>query len=120
MGKSILVIEDDENIQDIFRLALGFEGYTVTTASNGQEGLEALKEGPLPFLILVDLMMPVMDGWTFMEELQKLPAYAAIPVVVITAFTTHDKPDRADKILRKPVELDLLYAVAKEYAGTAV
>jgi CheY-like chemotaxis protein len=114
MGDSrrILLVEDDHVTRTSVALALELQGYEVSCAANGQEALDHLRgEGP-PCLILLDLMMPVMDGWKFREEQRRDPALAAIPVVVVSADgTTPQKAAAlgADDYLRKPVEVDELY-----------
>jgi CheY-like chemotaxis protein len=60
-------------------------------------------------------MMPVMDGWSFVEALEKEPALAAIPVVVVTAFSEARRPIEAKEIIKKPVDIDLLLSVVKRY-----
>jgi CheY-like chemotaxis protein len=114
---SILIVEDDQSIRETFKLALEVEGYTVFTASNGKEGLELLPQMPRPCLILLDLMMPVMDGWGFVDALDKSVALASIPVVVVTAFNEKAKSIRAKQIIKKPVDLDLLFVIVKQYCG---
>ena len=81
----ILVIEDDPGHCDIVRETLEEEGYSVQTAGHGAEALARLRSGPPPDLILLDLLMPVMDGWAFMAELKAPPELSAIPVVATTA-----------------------------------
>jgi len=80
--KKILIVDDDEDFQDIYRLYLRAESYQLKTASNGQEGLQVLQEGFQPDLILLDLIMPVMDGEAFYKALRSKPEWAAIPVIV--------------------------------------
>lgn len=70
--RSILIIEDEKAIRETFRLALEMEGYQVNEASNGKEGLEALSTMPRPCVILLDLMMPVMNGWAFIRALEEI------------------------------------------------
>jgi CheY-like chemotaxis protein len=111
----ILLIDDEESIRRILSLSLEFEGYQVFTASNGQEGLETLYRIPRPSLILLDLMMPVLDGWGFMEALTKNPEYAQIPVAIITAFGDRGKVKGTVATLQKPVELDELFQLARRY-----
>jgi signal transduction histidine kinase/DNA-binding response OmpR family regulator len=83
-GQSVLVVEDDANTREMLRRSMEKEGWTVVEAENGRLGLERLDDG-MPALILLDLMMPEMDGFTFMEELRQRPGCAGIPVIVITA-----------------------------------
>lgn len=84
-SNEILVIDDDEGIREALQLTLEMEGYTVFTAANGKVGLEFLSS-QMPRLILLDLMMPVMNGWAFLEAVEKDPVLATIPIVVMTAF----------------------------------
>jgi adenylate cyclase len=84
-GASILVVEDDLPTLDTLCRSLASMGYVAHTALNGQEGLDWLADHPAPRLILLDLMMPEMDGFEFLRELRKRPAVADIPVIVVTA-----------------------------------
>jgi two-component system, chemotaxis family, chemotaxis protein CheY len=79
----ILVVEDDANIRDVVQLALTDEGYVVETAPNGASALE-LAERARPDLILLDMRMPVMDGWAFARTYRERPGPHA-PIVVLTA-----------------------------------
>ena len=83
-AKTVLVVDDDADHSAAIRDILEEEGYCVRAAVNGREALQGLLEGALPDLILLDMMMPVMDGWTFAAELKLRPALAAIPVVAIS------------------------------------
>jgi CheY-like chemotaxis protein len=80
----VLLIEDDETTRGMMRTMLEREGWQVTEATNGREGLERVAEGQ-PHAILLDLMMPEMDGFEFIAELRKRREWRHIPVVVITA-----------------------------------
>jgi CheY-like chemotaxis protein len=109
----VLVVDDDESIRDSLKVALELSGYRATLACDGELALAWLKHSPPPSLILLDLMMPVMDGWALLAKLRDEPRLASIPVVLITAFgrdlgTAADEP-----VLQKPIELDhLLQSVA--------
>jgi CheY-like chemotaxis protein len=86
-ARTILVVEDDPDVRDSLADALETHGYRVLTAGNGLEAIRLLRdEGKRPDLILLDMLMPVMGGWAFRSEQQKLPDVAAIPVVVMTAY----------------------------------
>ena len=115
--KLVLVIEDDEAIRETMQLALEMRGYRVVTASNGQEGIEVLGALPKPCLILLDLMMPVMDGWGFVTAIEHDPQLARIPVVVVTAFTKQAAKISARSVIAKPVPLDVLYDTVRTYCG---
>jgi len=115
--KSILIVEDDDVIRETLEFYLDLEGYQVFTAANGKQGLDLLPTIPRPCLILLDLMMPVLDGWGFVEELQKDLVRATIPVVVVTAFVNKAKTIRAKEVIFKPVDLNQLSEVVKQYCG---
>jgi CheY-like chemotaxis protein len=117
-AKLILIVEDDADVAEAEADVLAAEGYRTAIAANGREALELLREGGRPDLILLDMMMPVMDGWKFREEQRKMATPAArIPVVTITA--DGDARGKAASIqaagcVPKPVAIDqLLHEVAK-------
>jgi CheY-like chemotaxis protein len=110
-GRAVLLIEDDPDIREAIGDVLAEEGYTVAMADTGQQGLDRLRAEPLPDVILLDLMMPVMDGWKFREEQKQHPAWDAIPVIVLSAVG--NTQERAESIgasgcLRKPLDIDEL------------
>ena len=81
---TVLVIEDDPDMRELERTALSCGGHHVVLAPNGREGLEALERGR-PCLILLDLMMPVMDGLTFLTERRRRGVGADVPVICVSA-----------------------------------
>ncbi|HMI85566.1 MAG TPA: response regulator [Polyangiaceae bacterium] len=115
----ILIVEDDDDIREALTQILELEGYVVREAANGREALEISAREPVPSLILLDLMMPVMDGWQFRSEQLKDPTLSKIPVVVISAdASVHEKVASfgAASVLPKPISLDrLLRAVESLY-----
>jgi CheY-like chemotaxis protein len=116
-GKNILVVDDEPAIRATLRMALELDGYAVYEAANGEDALNQLRSIPRPALILLDLMMPAMDGWQFVEAAGRDANLAGIPVVVITAFANRGKPIRAQQLLEKPIDLATLFAVARAYCG---
>lgn len=107
MAERIFVVEDNADLLGLLALILDFEGYEVRKASNGQDACECLiREKVLPDLIVLDLQMPIMDGWKFVQVLKGigLPGAADIPLMVITA-STHD-PEWAAATVHKPFEVD--------------
>jgi DNA-binding response OmpR family regulator len=82
--ETILVVDDEEDILLLCRVNLEFEGYTVITASSGVEGLERARSSQ-PSLVLLDVMMPTLDGWHVLEALKSEPTMKDIPVVMLTA-----------------------------------
>ena len=118
--KRTLVVDDDHDIAELVRLALTDEGYDVVIASNGSVALHAMRTEPFD-LILLDMRMPVMDGWEFAREYHALPAPRA-PVVVVTA--ARDAAERAaevqaDGYISKPFSLEELLAVVKHHVRDA-
>ncbi|MET0594658.1 MAG: response regulator [Polyangiaceae bacterium] len=108
---NILIVEDDDDIREALTQILELEGYVVREAVNGREALELTAKGPTPDLILLDLMMPVMDGWQFRAEQLKDPVLSKVPVVVISADAgVHEKVTTfgAAAVLPKPISLDRL------------
>jgi CheY-like chemotaxis protein len=111
----ILVIDDDTDLLDVTRFVLENEGFGVETARSGEDALEMLRAGERPGLVLLDLMMPVMNGWEFLEEVAKLPALKAIPIVVLTASETREVPG-AVEVQRKPINLGSLIEMVERHA----
>lgn len=83
-ASDILLVEDDEGLGAILAAVLQDQGYRVDRASNGKEALDRLCTGQLPRLILLNLVMPVMNGWEFREQLKQIPDLAELPVVVLS------------------------------------
>ena len=112
-SRHVLIVEDDADLLETFLLVLEGAGHVATGAGNGQEALDKLRGGLRPDLILLDLMMPVMNGWQFREEQLKDPALASIPVVVVSAAgpisETHTLHPAA--FLPKPVDLEALLEI---------
>jgi CheY-like chemotaxis protein len=114
--QGVLIVEDDEGVRDALRSVLEDEGFQVSSAENGVRALELLRSGPLPCLMLLDLMMPVMNGFDLSEQLRGDPALAELPVVIITAAHAPVLP-RAIRVMRKPIRINELVAVVREYCG---
>src|SRR6185436_21134841 len=108
------VVEDEPDLLEVTRFALECEGFAVETARNGQEALELLRAGARPGLVLLDLMMPVMNGWELLDKIARTPSLQGIPIVVLTAATSADVHGAA-AILRKPLELGSLIEIVEHY-----
>ncbi len=120
---SLLVVEDDVGVSESLAHVLRSEGYEVEIAASGAEALRRLQQQPLPSLILLDLMMPEMDGIAFRRAQLRDPRLRRVPVVIISA-----RPDvarqaqalEADDYLRKPMSFEELLHVVQNRAVTEV
>jgi CheY-like chemotaxis protein len=101
----VLVVDDDAGIRESLRQVLQDAGYEVVEAADGRQALGMLT--PRPALMLVDLMMPELDGWELLDELARTAPLAEIPVCVLSAIASHAPPN-AKAVLQKPVDLDEL------------
>ena len=106
MGKKILVVDDTRDLLDNLREMLQMEGYDVATATNGLEALEQLKN-EVPDLIITDLVMPKMDGFTFIREVKKQNKLRGIPILIFSAKPMEEEGKRiaelgADSFVLKP------------------
>jgi CheY-like chemotaxis protein len=119
LEKSILVVDDDFALREAICAALEGEGFSVVSAGNGREALEILRHEDHPCLVLLDLMMPVMNGWEFRAEQRQDPKLASIPVVVLSAFSRATDEELRDvkRFLRKPVSLTELLEAIRPYCS---
>lgn len=115
--KSILIVEDEETIRESLQMLLEQEGYSVFTASNGEEGLQVLRTIEHPCLILLDLLMPVMNGMEFLKAKANDDIIAQIPVCVVSGVS--DKPDLINiaAFVKKPIDLDILLKLVHQYCS---
>jgi CheY-like chemotaxis protein len=114
---TVLVVDDDGDIRDALCLVLEHNGYRALAASNGEEALVRLRADASVDLILLDMMMPVMDGWGFRKSQPDGPAFVEIPVIVLTGdgrASSKAAAIGAAGYLKKPLDLgDLLEVVAR-------
>jgi CheY-like chemotaxis protein len=114
----ILIIENDDQIRKIVAEILESEGFSVETFADGQLAISRLQHNPESCLILLDLLMPVMNGWNFMKEFAKLPVtIVPIPVYIFSVVDSREstKTMGADGFIKKPVDLDLLVQIVKDH-----
>lgn len=116
----VLIVEDDTDLRETLSQILTDEGYRVWSAEHGRAALERLRDGSKPCLILLDLTMPVMNGWQFRAEQREDPDLAKIPVVVISAganLADQVAPLGIHDYIRKPIQLGQLLATVGRYCG---
>jgi CheY-like chemotaxis protein len=119
--KTILVIDDDPLFREGLAIILEREGYRVVLAEDGGQAVERLRASPPPDLIILDMMLPVEDGWRLLARRRRDPDLAAIPALVVTAIGVASAEWAADLgasgYLRKPVEIDTLLAEVRRWCG---
>lgn len=113
---TILIAEDDEAVRDGLSMSLEIEGYRVRTASNGEEALAMLPNLESPGLLLLDLLMPVMNGWALLEAKNADPQLAPIPVVVLSSAEREPLPGVA-AFVPKPYDLHHVIATVRRFCG---
>jgi CheY-like chemotaxis protein len=119
-NNTVLIVDDDSAVRSALRELFETEGYAVAVAANGQAALNHLGGGLRPCVVLLDLMMPVMDGWDFRTEMLKDPALKEIPVFILTAAGFSDETIRAQfgdiPFVPKPPPHDDLIAMVRGVA----
>jgi CheY-like chemotaxis protein len=115
----VLIVEDDVEICESLAEVLRLRGFEVDTAQNGREALDKLARGDLPSVVVLDLMMPVMNGWEFREKQLSDASLATIPVVVVSAVASQANGLGCAAVLQKPVEPTRLAATLSPFAGVA-
>ena len=114
----VVVVEDDPDTRDALCEALSVFGFRAVAAENGEDALRVLRDVPNPCVILLDMMMPVMDGWEFRAAQQTDARLSEIPVVCLTAnWNARDRAIREGCVafLPKPVEVDTLIDTIRAY-----
>jgi CheY-like chemotaxis protein len=116
---TILVVEDDEEIRDTIGDVLEKGGYDVIPASNGKQAIDYLVSTRVPpALILLDLMMPLVNGWECLRAIKRHRRLSEVPVVVMTAVG-RDRPPGVDAVLNKPFPISVLLTTVLHLAGPA-
>jgi CheY-like chemotaxis protein len=110
----VLIVEDDEDLRDMMAQLLTIEGFDAATVSNGREALDYLQTSEKPHVILLDLMMPVMDGWEFRRQQKADPDLARVPVIVLSALDAgRASTVDATAFLKKPLDFDRLLELVR-------
>ncbi len=110
----VLIVEDDRDIREELTSLLEENDYCVLVADHGEHALEVMRAGNRPDAIILDLMMPVMDGWEFREHQKSDPDLARIPVIVTSASETSVD---ANALLRKPIDRDALLRALEQHTS---
>jgi len=118
---TVMIVDDDDEIRDLLAEMLADCGFLVSTARHGKEALELLRTKPQPNIVLLDLMMPVMDGWQVRAEMLADPSLAAIPVIIVSgAADLEDGGEilKASCVLTKPVKFPVLLESVRAHASS--
>jgi CheY-like chemotaxis protein len=116
MTHTVLVVEDEQDLREMMRDALELNGYTVVTAVHGQEALGKLASIEHLCLVILDLLMPVMNGWDFLARFRQRDELASVPVVVHTSAASQ-APAGVTRVLQKPLRFDRLLSIVREYCA---
>jgi CheY-like chemotaxis protein len=111
---TVLVVEDDEDLRELMRDALEQNGYAVVAAEDGQDALDKIGGIEKICVVILDLLMPVMNGWEFLRQFRERPEQADVPVVVHTS-APNAAPAGASRVVQKPVLFDRLLSIVREY-----
>jgi CheY-like chemotaxis protein len=112
----VLIVEDDSDLREMMAQLLTLEGFQSAAVANGKEALRYLSAGDTPNVILLDLMMPVMDGWEFRRVQQADPVLSRVPTIVLSALDQARAQDlKPAAFLKKPLDFDRLLQLVREY-----
>jgi CheY-like chemotaxis protein len=114
-GHSVLVVEDDDDIRNAIVDLLESEGYCTEAAENGKEALEKLYHIPKPCLVLLDMMMPIMNGRQFLDEVMKDSKLAPLPILIVSAVAEKSNTAGSVGFLKKPIDIDVVLNVVSQY-----
>jgi len=117
--RSILIVEDEDIIRENLKALLEMEGYPVFTACNGEDGLRTLRTMPRPCLVLLDLLMPIMNGMEFLEAKSHEDAIAAIPVCIVSGVAERPDMSKASGYIKKPIEFDGLLKFIRKFCSNS-
>jgi len=121
MTKRVLIVEDQEDLRDILRLALEGAGYTVIEAENGRQGVEKVTT-ERPDLVLMDIQMPILDGYDATREIKASPDHARTPVIAVSSYAMKGDEEKAraagcDAYVTKPYSPKQVVAIVRQYLG---
>jgi len=113
---TVLIVEDEEDLRELMCDALQMHGYTVVTAQEGSDALRKIDDIGCPCVILLDLLMPGMNGWDFFDKLRERPELASVPVIIHSSAASR-APAGATRVLQKPLAFETLVSVVGEYCS---
>jgi len=114
----VAIVEDDAEFRNMLRELLEEEHYRVIAVANGAEALATLRGGAMPNVILLDVSMPVMDGFDFLRHRNDDPQLSAVPVVLVTNAKPHERPTAGvNDVVRKPIDIDEILFAIKRYCA---
>lgn len=116
MIHTVLVVEDEEDLREMMRDSLELNGYHVVTAEHGQDALQKISNIEHLCLVILDLLMPVMSGWDFLEMIRQRSELASVPVVVHSS-APGPAPQGATLVLQKPLAFERLLSTVREYCA---
>ncbi len=111
---TVLIVEDEEDLRELMRESLEMKGYRVVTAHEGQDALDKIDGIERLCLVLLDLLMPGMNGWDFFEKMRQRPELADVPVIVHSSASDR-APAGVTRVLQKPILFERLISVVSEY-----
>jgi CheY-like chemotaxis protein len=116
----VCVIDDDDDLRETLVMMLGYEGYEVSDFASAREAIRRIEGGQPVDVILLDLMMPEMNGWEFCRHRMQSEVLVSVPVIVITARRPVSPPPGVSEVIYKPFDVDdLLQAISKLTAGSS-
>ena len=112
---TILVVEDDDDIRNAIVDLLETEGYITESAINGKDALDKLSQIDRPCLVLLDMMMPIMNGRQFLDTVMKDSRLAPIPILIVSAVADKTNTEGSVGFLKKPIDIDVVLNVVSQY-----
>jgi len=113
---TVLIVEDEEDLRELMREALLMRGYCVVTAEEGTDALRKIDDLGPPCVILLDLLMPGMNGWEFFDKVRERPELSSVPVIIHSSAAAR-APAGATRVLQKPLAFERLVSIVAEYCG---
>ena len=111
---TVLIVEDEEDLRELMRDALVMRDYRVVTAEEGTDALRKIDDLGPPCVILLDLLMPGMNGWEFFDKVRERPELSSVPVIIHSSAAAR-APAGATRVLQKPLAFERLVSIVAEY-----